>query len=646
MKQLLTCSTMMVMLVGVAAADFTGPYDHSLWTLDTYGGDGSAAGSADTLVLTGNNAGGRLITVYTIKSPGDGTFSFDWSYTCDDEFSRLDTAGYVIAGVVYKLAEETGQSGSVSVAVLEGDSIGFFVDTSDGLDQPGVLTVTGFDGPVPSGAPTGACCFIQPGCEDGVFEDECIREGGTYMGDGTECADVDCGPDPQAAELVLLGDDIDLTTLPNCSAGYPTIAFNSQNDEFLVVWEEASLGSKTSVAAQRVSTTGTLVGDPVTIVIPESWQVTPITTYNVNDNEYLLAWRSQLGWPDFNSTVGQRFSANLTPVGSLVQLSANGVGFEGSVVHNPANNEYFHTARSFSPDPGGIFGSRIAGDVVVDPSIEFDITQGMGFGYPAPAGEVAYNSLDSQYLSTYAVQAYPTWSAFNLRGRIANADGTLAGPPFEITFAPNFRAFYQAASIAFDPSAGRYLVAFGDSRMVPLRGQFVDRAGTLLGGPFELSDPMADHEVAPRLAFDPVNNVYLLTWCESPIATPTRIFARLLAADGTPLGDAAVLSTTAYHMPFVRANSNSGGFLVAWRDVRNRPGTIDIFGQFIGVEAGDCPGDLDGDGDVDLADLAQLLAHYGMTQGATYEDGDLDGDGDVDLADLAALLAVYGTTCE
>jgi hypothetical protein len=59
----------------------------------------------------------------------------------------------------------------------------------------------------------------------------------------------------------------------------------------------------------------------------------------------------------------------------------------------------------------------------------------------------------------------------------------------------------------------------------------------------------------------------------------------------------------------------------------------------------ECPGDLDGDGDIDLSDLAQLLAHYGMTSGAEYEDGDLDGDGDVDLADLAALLAVYGTSC-
>jgi hypothetical protein len=58
-----------------------------------------------------------------------------------------------------------------------------------------------------------------------------------------------------------------------------------------------------------------------------------------------------------------------------------------------------------------------------------------------------------------------------------------------------------------------------------------------------------------------------------------------------------------------------------------------------------CHGDLDGDWDIDLADLAKLLSRFGMTD-ATYGEGDLNDDGSVDLVDLAALLTVYGSSCE
>jgi hypothetical protein len=59
-----------------------------------------------------------------------------------------------------------------------------------------------------------------------------------------------------------------------------------------------------------------------------------------------------------------------------------------------------------------------------------------------------------------------------------------------------------------------------------------------------------------------------------------------------------------------------------------------------------CIGDIVAYGDgVTISDLAHLLAHYGLTV-AVYEDGDLDCDGDVDLADLAELLARYGDPCD
>ncbi len=53
-----------------------------------------------------------------------------------------------------------------------------------------------------------------------------------------------------------------------------------------------------------------------------------------------------------------------------------------------------------------------------------------------------------------------------------------------------------------------------------------------------------------------------------------------------------------------------------------------------------CPGDLDGDNDVDLADLSILLANYGDSKV-----GDFDCDCDTDLTDLGFLLEHYGTTC-
>ena len=67
--------------------------------------------------------------------------------------------------------------------------------------------------------------------------------------------------------------------------------------------------------------------------------------------------------------------------------------------------------------------------------------------------------------------------------------------------------------------------------------------------------------------------------------------------------------------------------------------------EFIDCEPpAECPEDLNGDGLIDLADLAVLLGNYGQS-GMGPEDGDLNGDGTIDLADLSQLLSVYGTAC-
>lgn len=54
-----------------------------------------------------------------------------------------------------------------------------------------------------------------------------------------------------------------------------------------------------------------------------------------------------------------------------------------------------------------------------------------------------------------------------------------------------------------------------------------------------------------------------------------------------------------------------------------------------------CPGDVNGDGSVDLADLNLVLANFGSAT----NNGDANGDGQVDLADLNLVLANFGTDC-
>jgi hypothetical protein len=65
----------------------------------------------------------------------------------------------------------------------------------------------------------------------------------------------------------------------------------------------------------------------------------------------------------------------------------------------------------------------------------------------------------------------------------------------------------------------------------------------------------------------------------------------------------------------------------------------------IGTLTGGIPGDVNGDGSVDLLDLALLLSSFGQCSGdAGYvEDADFDGTGCIELGDLTVLLSNYGT---
>ena len=431
----------------------------------------------------------------------------------------------------------------------------------------------------------------------------------------------------------LVGGIIDLDTGNTSNLGGVSVAYNSADNEYRVVWFDSRIVGQNDVYAQRLATDGTLLGANVTIIAGSASQTDTAVAHNPTTNEYLITWRNQSGppgSPGFNHAFGGIASATGGLIGGESDLS--NAGLEATLAYNSAENEYFLEARNFAGGGvAGIYGKRVS---ATGAPVGGDITITTA-GAPAPAGQVAYNVNGNQYLATWRDQ-----SAESLKGRIINADGTYATVPFVIS--SMFPESGLAASVAFDPANDRYLVVFSEFCASGVYGQFVSSSGTLDGPVFTIVEATAAR-LAPFVAYDGVNGAFLVAWVNNDTG---KLTVQLLYDDGSLTGDPLPIDNpgAAVGPPRIAAE---GGFILAWADhVWDPPGRHNILAQLVGVTSDTpCP-DLDGDGDVDLADLAQLLAHYGVTSGASFEDGDIDGDGDVDLADLAALLAEYGTTCE
>jgi hypothetical protein len=139
----------------VAAADFSGPYDVANWTLTNTNSDGTVdtiGVPVSVIVIGGDNQSVQVgLTDFTIAAVAAGTWSFDWLYTSGDT-DNFDNAGWLLNGVYTQLADndQSGATGSESIAVVDGDIIGYRVVTADNLFGPGFLTVSNFSAPLES----------------------------------------------------------------------------------------------------------------------------------------------------------------------------------------------------------------------------------------------------------------------------------------------------------------------------------------------------------------------------------------------------------------------------------------------------------------------------------------------------------------
>ena len=384
-----------------------------------------------------------------------------------------------------------------------------------------------------------------------------------------------------AQVAVLIGNNIDVSSGLTLQRGSPSVAYNSANNEYLIVWFDLRNQPTTGndVFGQRVSADGSLLGGNIPIAIEIGSQSAPFVSYNSIDNNYLVDWMSQFdgpGSPDFNDAFGRLVSNAGIPLGGPFHISDGGL--EISSAYNPTNNEYLVTGRVFASGPvPGIFGQIVSnGGSLVGGGIVISTVA------PAPNGQVIYNPTINEYFATWRDQVDE-----NLKGHRISATGVLIGTP--ILISPLFpEGSNPTASIAFDPANNRYLIVFASFQGTEIWGQFVSSSGGLIGSNF-LIQTVSSRIEPPSLAHSSIDNVFFLVWRDG-----NDVIGQLLSETGGVLGSPLIIANGTAGLGFVGAhppttvhNTTTGDFLVVWRDNRNVPqGEQDIFAQLVGISTG------------------------------------------------------------
>lgn len=313
----------------------------------------------------------------------------------------------------------------------------------------------------------------------------------------------------------------------------PAVTFSVTSNQYLVVWSDGrdGLATGTEIYGQRIRAGGSKAGGnfPISDGSGLGDEGGPAVAWNSNANQYLVVWedtRHASGGSAWD-IYGQRVRAGGALAGPNFRVSgplgapALASEFSPAAVFNATSNQYlvvWSDHRDYSTHGSDIYGARVkAGGLVVDADI---VISGVAADGDDSRPDVAWNPNANQYLVAWTDTRNAPARGWDIYARRVKAGGTTAGLDFRVVDAYAISTEADPA-VAFSPDADRYLVVWMDMRDAGTEGnniyaQRVKAGGATPGDNFLVSGlPTNAQESHPDVAFGSGGGLHLIVWGDS-----------------------------------------------------------------------------------------------------------------------------------
>ena len=366
-----------------------------------------------------------------------------------------------------------------------------------------------------------------------------------------------------------------------------SVAYNSQDEEYLVVYQnEWNGGADKNIAAARVSKTGEVLG--IFNIEPNSPTHSPDVAYSSQHNKYLVVWQDDTsGWPSVRgalvTTAGGVTSFDIAIGSNIIDYSVPAVAYAST-----SDNFLVVWQEHFAPAiTHEIWGRVISSAGVPDPVGSFKIAGQDATSDYRKNPDVAYCRTRNEHLVVWEQRFGP--GDYDIRARRVTGGGQPLNPnAFGISTSGFDEEDPVVAAMPLANGEGDYLVAWeidtGGDLGVNAQTVHVDNTGNMSLATLKMFDDSVD-ETNPAVAANESNQHYLLTWTETDYALPFNfvgILGREIASDGTLLSDEDTAISGTYADQSAVAAGPFGDFLVAFGDQIIAAPDHDIYGRLWG----------------------------------------------------------------